>query len=197
METEQQEKLTRPPNWKYGSPLDMIAEKWTSRLGSGALKFMGWNRHIFSDIKAYFIAAVDEAATVKSSWIELRHEVAWEPQDLLRLMRDEGVKVVHARRQAGKTTELLKEATRRYGTDFIVVSPNKAMADLAQKLYWMDAAAIEFKPDRTRPHFISSWDVETKLRGHDLPVYVDEWGTIAESYKRFIIESNFQKAITS
>jgi len=39
--------------------------------------------------------------------------------------------------------------------------------------------------------------VETKLRGQDLPVYVDEWGMIAESYKRFIIESNFQKAVTS
>lgn len=139
----------------------------------------------------------------------LRHEVAWEVEDLPKLLRSD-VQVVHGRRQSGKTTELLRIARQRHQDQFAFICMNKEMAEHAKYLHWTTFTPIQridVQPaspytERYWPLFLSATMLH-KLNGvlsddkNRVPVYVDEWNLIGSPQQREILDLNFKIAVTS
>lgn len=133
----------------------------------------------------------------------LRHEVAWEPQDLPLLMeRATRPLVIHKRRQSGGTTELLRFAQKRWGTNFVVISPNTKMAHHARDIWHKENGfVIALANDRLAyPAFISANDLPQALRAAPVNnfVVVDEWNMLSDTQQGDALEyGKFQMAVTS
>lgn len=133
----------------------------------------------------------------------LRHEVAWEPGDLPRLLRASDVQVVHSRRQSGKTTALLDLARQRHGDEFAIVCMNEKNARLVQQRYWekwtpiqrIDITPPSPKMPRQWPMFVSAQNLKMDgiktSDGKPVPVYVDEWNMLPYGQQREILALNF------
>lgn len=98
---------------------------------------------------------------------------------------------VHAERQTGKSTALLRMMGKeRNGA--IVVASQSASARYLETLYQETLAPVEFSLFRRSkrpncPRFVTGGGLQ--LRGVQLPIYVDEWWLLSPNVQREIIES--------
>lgn len=84
--------------------------------------------------------------------------------------------VIIAQRGSGKTTKLLRHIQRKYDGKAIIVVINHEMADCMRILHLSLFGNVQ------SPHIVPPGDID-RLRGHLLPVHVDEWTSLTWDHK--------------
>lgn len=97
--------------------------------------------------------------------------VAWNDDDVEPFLKDANRTIIIAQRMSGKTTKLLRHIQREYDGQAIVVVINHEMADYMRRLHLSLFGNVQ------SPRIVPPGNID-RLRGHFLPIYVDEWTSL-------------------
>lgn len=97
--------------------------------------------------------------------------VAWNDDDIEQFLKEANRTVIMAQRRSGKTTKLLRHIQREYDGKAIVVVINREMADCMRRLHLSLFGNVQ------SPHIVPLGNIY-HLRGHLLPIHVDEWTSL-------------------
>lgn len=135
--------------------------------------------------------------------IPLRSEVAWETEDIAKMLKSSRAQIIHARRRSAKTWNLLFHIFDNCGSRAIIVCPNdkhkEHVLSAARQVY--DLKYIRRVGDAAHPlpMVMTANAFYTYICGHEaLPTFVDEWNLFTLDDQVDIAKSGWLvKAVTS
>lgn len=135
--------------------------------------------------------------------IPLRSEVAWETEDIAEMLVSSSAQIIHARRQSGKTWNLLAHIFKRFGYKAIIVCPNQRhvenVSNMARMVYDLQYIRRVGDAPYPLPAVMTAEAFRNHLYGHpQIPTFVDEWNLFTLDDQVDIAKSGWLvKAVTS
>jgi hypothetical protein len=179
--------------------LKFLAEKSDPRVVGRPNRFDKDNLRGIAEALKTELGRIPQQRTI----IPLRSEVAWETEDIAKMLESSSAQIIHARRQTGKTWNLLVHIFKRFGYRAIVICPNKIhkenMAHMARMVYDLQYIRRSGDSAYPLPYIMTADTFYNYTYGHpQLPVFCDEWNSLTLDDQVEIAKSGwFVKAVTS